>query len=443
MKRIYSILTLAVASLSFIACSDDDNAGAQYLRESAVKVVSSNVTFAAKADTGSVVFEAPAGATVHMDATWATATLDGNRVKVAVNANPRLDGRSAVMTIKSGGDSANVTVQQQGMHFVYGGEAAYAYDDKARTLDIPVTSEGGELSITSPDWVKASIDETGIKLDLAENTTGHMRAGYVYYTAGPYQDSILVQQAELRDIVNRDYILVAADLAQIQPTTQSIEELLVQVPVRLIYDEATKALSLRFVAEKLILPMTIDETTLTTTIRGGAYMGKVYRRYLAYSAIVDYNWYNTFAEAKQPTYASLMSSPDLTLNGQWRYSERLGNVSESVVAKTNDNWFAQIFENAGAYDGRILGILAFNKELTSWVTPEGQLNTTQMSYYAGAPNLYLQPTLVERLPGASGAKANVISLLGGHAEGNLQQVCAKVLADAKKFTQKAQLRLRK
>lgn len=442
MKRIYSILTLAVASLSFIACSDDDNAGAQYLRESAVKVVSSNVTFAAKADTGSVVFEAPAGATVHMDATWATATLDGNRVKVAVNANPRLDGRSAVMTIKSGGDSANVTVQQQGMHFVYGGEAAYAYDDKARTLDIPVTSEGGELTITSPDWVKATIDETGIKLDLAENTTGHMRAGYVYYTAGPYQDSIRVQQAEVKDIVNRDYILVAADLAQASPTTQSPEELLVQVPVRLIYDEATKQLSLRFIADKLTLPMTIDETSLTTTIRGGAYMGKVYRR-LAYSAIVDYNWYNSFVDDKHPTYASLMCSPDLTLNGQWRYSDRLGNISESVVATTNDDWFARIFKNAGAYDGRILGIMAFNKELTSWITPEGKLNTAQMSYFAGAAYLYLEPTLVERLPGASGAKANVISLLGGHAEGNLQQVCAEVLADAKKFTQKAQLRLRK
>ena len=83
MKKIYSFIILTVMAFSFAACSSDDNVGGQYLKENTVKIVKSDVSFSAKASTGAVEFTAPAGATVKLNSTWATAAVDGNKVTVA------------------------------------------------------------------------------------------------------------------------------------------------------------------------------------------------------------------------------------------------------------------------------------------------------------------------------------------------------------------------
>ena len=106
MKKIYSFIILTVMAFSFAACSSDDNVGGQYLKENTVKIVKSDVSFSAKASTGAVEFTAPAGATVKLNSTWATAAVDGNKVTVNVLDNPKLEGRSAKLTIKSGEDSS-------------------------------------------------------------------------------------------------------------------------------------------------------------------------------------------------------------------------------------------------------------------------------------------------------------------------------------------------
>ncbi|MDD7597853.1 MAG: BACON domain-containing protein [Prevotella sp.] len=125
MKKIYSFLLLAAFTLAFSACSDDqDQVGSEYSRESTVKVTSSNLVFSAAAGTGTLVFEAPSTATVSVDTQWASAVVNGNKVDVSVKKNPKLEGRSALLTIKCGDDSTQVTVQQRGMMFKYGGETS-------------------------------------------------------------------------------------------------------------------------------------------------------------------------------------------------------------------------------------------------------------------------------------------------------------------------------
>ena len=205
MKKIYSFIILTVMAFSFAACSSDDNVGSQYLKENTVKIVKSDVSFSAKASTGAVEFTAPAGATVKLNSTWATAAVDGNKVTVNVLDNPKLEGRSAKLTIKSGEDSASVTIQQQGMSFKYGGDAYYVYNDEAHSLQTAAPSEGAELKIQGLDWATASINREGIKIDLAENETGTIRSGYIHYEAGPYKDSILVMQGEKKDILNKEF----------------------------------------------------------------------------------------------------------------------------------------------------------------------------------------------------------------------------------------------
>lgn len=92
MKKIYSFVLLAAFALAFSACSDDDNqVGSEYSRASTVKVLSSNLVFSAAAGTGTLVFEAPSAATVSVDAQWASAVVNGNKVDVSVKKNTKLD----------------------------------------------------------------------------------------------------------------------------------------------------------------------------------------------------------------------------------------------------------------------------------------------------------------------------------------------------------------
>ena len=104
MKKIFNICLLLAVTAGFVACSDDNDAGSNYLRENPVQVVNSKLTFTAAAQKGGVKFTAPAGSTVSVSDSWATAQLQNDSIVVSVTNNPAIDSRSAVLTIKNGND---------------------------------------------------------------------------------------------------------------------------------------------------------------------------------------------------------------------------------------------------------------------------------------------------------------------------------------------------
>ena len=84
MKKIFNICLLLAVTAGFVACSDDNDAGSSYLRENTVKIVSSNLFFNAAAQKGGVKFTAPAGSTVSVSDSWATAQLQNDSIVVTV-----------------------------------------------------------------------------------------------------------------------------------------------------------------------------------------------------------------------------------------------------------------------------------------------------------------------------------------------------------------------
>lgn len=95
-------------------------------------------------------------------------TVDGDTVRIAVENNPNLEGRSALLTIKAGQDSTNVTIQQQGMAYKYLGDNYYVFNDSARSLTLPLNNEGGVMSVEAPDGVSASFNDSTLSLSLGE-----------------------------------------------------------------------------------------------------------------------------------------------------------------------------------------------------------------------------------------------------------------------------------
>jgi hypothetical protein len=391
MKKIYSFIMLTVMAFSFAACSSDDNVGSQYLKENTVKIVKSDVSFSAKASTGAVEFTAPAGATVKLNSTWATAAVDGNKVTVNVLDNPKLEGRSAKLTIKSGEDSASVTIQQQGMSFKYGGDAYYVYNDEAHSLQIDAPSEGAELKIKGLDWATASINREGIKIDLAENKTGTIRSGYIHYEAGPYKDSILVMQGEKKDILNKEFYFVGYDMMQATANTESINELFTAIPGMLTEEE--DVMQFYIPSMDFSLPVAFDESTLSLITLSGLPIGVYKNAYYIYSSIVDTGWYSAL---KKYGYAYMMSSN----NGkQFLMMVAPAMAEDGVLAfefenvKSN-NWLLESLSVSDDYNADAIGFTAYKKQAVS------------AQNYVADLMLMAYPTLI-CAPDEAGAKKSV------------------------------------
>ena len=387
MKKIYSFLLLAAFTLAFSACSDDqDQVGSEYSRASTVKVTSSNLVFSAAAGTGTLVFEAPSTATVSVDAQWASAVVNGNKVDVSVKKNPKLEGRSALLTIKCGDDSTQVTVQQRGMMFKYGGKTSqFIYNDAARTINIPVKNEGSNLSIKGLDWAEASINDETINIKLSENKSGHIRSGLIKYTTGPYTDSIYVCQGEKKDIVNKTYYLGGYDLSQITKNTKNLDE--VFAVMKVMVAEVKSQLLIYFPDNNWTLPITLDEGSLGFDINAGEHMGMYANYYHIVSGIVDYGYLSAFSKND---LNFIFASPEakLSISGYFDYSDK----ENATIAFMGDNNFNDALikeltnDQSAEYDANTLGFFVFNSD-----------RVTKNSYQ-GVVALFYKPFMLEITP---------------------------------------------
>lgn len=422
-KKIYSLFALAIVAAGLVACSDDD-AGSEYLRQSQVSIESSTVTFNARAGKGSVVFSAPEGTTptATVSSSWATAQVDGDTVRIAVENNPNLEGRSALLTIKAGQDSTNVTIQQQGMAYKYLGDNYYVFNDSARSLTLPLNNEGGVMSVEAPDGVSAAFNDSTLSLSLSENNTGSIRNNDVILHDGPYTDTIQVVQGELKDIINRNYKFVAYDLAQ-NKQSNNIEDYQVDYDVMVLADtiyhggKTYVIPCIYFPDENWAISFDFDEQNLISEIPGGIIMGTYGKKYYLYTAIVDLSVYSSLVKSNE-AFPALMASEYMSMYGLWGYDTKAGTFSlPEVNPKNLKNWMGQLFDNLTSYKGNTLGVFAFNSKMGDWVDDDGKLNVENISKYAGPLSLFVYPALMENA--SSDAKPAMLPLMrrpGNRAE---------------------------
>lgn len=402
MKKIYSFFAIFAALLAFAACSDDD-AGSEYLHQSQVNITSATITFTAKADTGVVDFTAPGEATATINSSWASAAVEGNQVRVSVQANPNLEGRSTLLTIKSGTDSANVTIQQQGMDYKYTGDSYYIFNDSAHQAILPLKNEGGNLSIQAPEWLNANISDEGLGISLGENTTGGIRSGEIYLQCGPYADTIQVMQGELKDIVNKSFTFIAYDLA-LDLQSNNIEDYRVERNAIIIADTIRNNVTpyIYLTEDDLMIPFEFLDENLISIIPGGTLVGTYARRYSLYTAIVDPSVYSSLNQS-DTRYPALMASSYMCMLGIWGNDPQVGTYSVFNSYPGNlANWMGQLFNGLPSYDGYILGIFAFNHNMKPWIDDDGYVETDNLNYYVGPFNFFALPELVEHnVAGAS------------------------------------------
>lgn len=203
----YIFVSVIVSVIVFSSCSDPLEGSGKYT--SSVSVKSQNVCFAAVASEGMIEFSAPGAASVTTTSKWCTATLDGETVNVSATQNNTRNSRSCNVVIKCGTDSAIVNVIQKGFVFqISAGNVILKDNDKkdsvrysySQTLDFQITA--------SDDWFQVVTTEDSVKVKFSENTTGHIRKGYLRYEAGDARDSIAVIQYDYsKDIAGPAFLM--------------------------------------------------------------------------------------------------------------------------------------------------------------------------------------------------------------------------------------------
>lgn len=428
MKKII-YLALALTAATFTACSDD-NAGEQYLKQSTVGVVGSNLSFDAAAHRGGVKFTAPAGqtATAIVNASWVKAEVKDDSVIVNLDNNPYLESRSAMLTIKSGADSTNVPIAQQGCVFNYQGATKFVVADKDTTLSLPFELVGAEPQATvdaaAADYATITKGVNAYKLDIKANKTGEMRQFNVTIDNQNVITTIVVKQGQLSDFVGKVFYLMGYDL-QKDPTAATLDELAVQYQGAIkkdakgnVYFYCPKA----YIAK---LPLSFDQKTLTFTVTSGnmvnyikeygAYLMNSIWSYDLYGFLNEYTYemytkhkngeisdkeYQEFQASMPTVFAAFDYTNKMSMKGEMAVNAKYGYVLTSLKDGGTNDFMVQAMQKAFGYTGT-----AFNADMlcVDLLTPSA--DGKSLEFGQPVAQIYL-PTLVHvPAKATAGAKA--------------------------------------
>ena len=167
-----------MGSLILASCDDDDK-----VEETALKVLSAETSFDANGGEHEVTVSKDI-MKAYSAAEWLSVDTKGNTVALTAGQNTSNESRHTTLVLKaSETDSTIVNVSQLGSVCVLDGanSGIAAFSDAATSFsyymkhDLPV-----EVS-SSDSWITVNATKDSLKVDLAENTSGHLRRGWVAY----------------------------------------------------------------------------------------------------------------------------------------------------------------------------------------------------------------------------------------------------------------------
>lgn len=428
MKKII-YFALALTAATFTACSDD-NAGEQYLKQSTVGVVGSNLSFDAAAHRGGVKFTAPAGqtATATVNASWAKAEVKDDSVIVNLDNNPYLESRSAMLTIKSGADSTNVPIAQQGCVFNYQGATKIVVADNDTTLSLPFHVVGAEPVATvdenATDYATITKGDGAYKLDIKANKTGEMRQFNVTINNQNVITTIMVKQGQLSDFVDKVFYLSGYDL-QKDPMATTLDELAVNYKGTIKQDAEGNVF---FSCQKAYinkLPLSFDPHTLTFTVTSGNSVNYIQQvnavvknsiwSYDPYAFLNEYTYemytkhkngeisdkeYQDFQANMPVVFAAFDNTKKMSMKGEMAVNAKYGYVQTALEDGGTNNFMLQAMQKTFDYTGT-----AFNADMlcVDLLTPSADGQSLEF----GQPVAQIYEPMLLHVPAraASGAKA--------------------------------------
>ena len=209
MKKIFSFIVFLAGVAMFTSCSKDDTSN-PYAHVSSIKIVKADdLSFPSDGGNGNIVFQATGDVTVSSSKEWATATIDGDTVKISVSDNVDKSDRTAKITISCGEDKIFYNILQLGFVFRSSAPSTVGITTNNPRQVRYLIGHSSDITVsTNVDWIETAFRNDSVVIEVTKNETKHIRQGMVYLQSGSFKDSIDVRQGLSSYISNKYYLLV-------------------------------------------------------------------------------------------------------------------------------------------------------------------------------------------------------------------------------------------
>lgn len=219
MKKIYSLIVIAIGSLTLASCGDDDFTE----KVNTIQVEKSETTIPAAGGSVDITLTGE-GLTVASAADWLTATINGNVLTASATANPTRESRASHIDVKAAnGDTYLVSIVQTGGMLALESNELAATDLDA-SYNVAIEKSVGSVTVKSlSDWVKASVNakSDSIKVEVASNDYDVARQGKILVTSGVLEDTLFVNQAAMKFSLSTNVASILSNAAGSKTVTVS------------------------------------------------------------------------------------------------------------------------------------------------------------------------------------------------------------------------------
>ncbi len=174
-------------------------------RLSTISVVSSDIAFPAAGGTGLIEVAASAEVSAETSAPWCHLSVDGMKVSVSVDETVSRYGRTAVVVLRSAGDSLKVPCMQKGYTITSEIPASISARNSGGNYAYLLKSNLPTKVSVSADWITVSVENDSLRVSIQENPSSWPRSGQIACSVGGEKDTIRVTQLDIEKLIPGEY----------------------------------------------------------------------------------------------------------------------------------------------------------------------------------------------------------------------------------------------
>lgn len=168
---------------------------------SSISVISSDIAFPAAGGSGVIAVSAPAGVTAETSAPWCHLSVEGMKVSVNVDETTTRYGRTAVIVLRSAGDSLKVPCMQKGYTLSYELPVVISSKNEGGSFKYLLKSNLTATISTTEDWITVFTENDSLNVTIKENPSSAPRSGRIMCTIGGEKDTIKVNQLDAEKLI--------------------------------------------------------------------------------------------------------------------------------------------------------------------------------------------------------------------------------------------------
>lgn len=200
MKKFISIIALLLC-VCITSCDDENNATEE------LDIIASESSITAAEGEVKVILSTEADKAIS-DKEWCKPTLEGNLLRLTVDANTGLEGRTAKIEIIKGQRSLTYYVTQPGNHIPTAETEKIIFDAHGGSREISVNSSIPFTATSADSWLTVQVSENKLILSTSTNYTKEVLNTTVKLVSGSLESTLTVTQTGIELVPEKTSVVM-------------------------------------------------------------------------------------------------------------------------------------------------------------------------------------------------------------------------------------------